>query len=272
MALSLVVVAGAAETGKTVNLRIVPTMTDEEAKNGNKTELTYRVYLEPQGDAEVGAAQFTLTAPAGTKFKSVEFNTEYIYDDSKENPVVGSAKGIFAKGAITSGPDSLDFGGQLKDSGSTFVAILAGTNREERMLTANTSTEKEYTNAWLYEVTLTVPAFDGKTNYTIGVEKATAGYNGDSKETGRVEDVTMKHTVNVSSKGYGGMLGDINGDNTINVKDVVLLRRYCANPVKYALDEAQLQAADIFKDDTVNVKDVVALRRYCANPEKYPIN
>lgn len=257
MALSLVVVAGAAETGKTVNLRIVPAMTDEEAKD--KTELTYYVFLEPQGDAEVGAAQFTLTAPAGTTFKSVEFNTEYVYDGSG-NSVVGSDKGIFAKSAITIDPDSGDFGGQLKDNGSTFVAILAGTNREERMLTANTSKEKEYTKAWLYEVTLEVlPAFDGKTNYTIGVKDATAGYNGDSKETGRVDDVTMKHTVNVSSTGYGGMLGDINGDTVIDVKDVLLLRQIAVGNITPTA--AQKAAGDIVVDGDIDVKDVLLLRQ-----------
>lgn len=269
MALSLVVVAGATDdVPGTVNLVIEPAESDDVA-NG-KESLVYYIYMRPQGNADVGAAQFTLTAPEGTTFKSVEFNTEYVYDDSKENPVVGSAKGIFAKDAITNVKGG-DLGGHLED-GTTFKAVLAGTNREKRMLTANTSTEKGYTNAWLYEVTLTVPKFDGKTNYTLTVSDATAGFNAAKSETTTVDSVTVKHTVNVSSKGYGGIKGDINGDNTINVKDVVLLRRYCANPVKYALNEAQLQAADIFKDDTVNVKDVVALRRYCANPEKYPIN
>lgn len=263
MALSLVVVAGAAETGKTVNLRIEPTMTDGEAND--KTELTYRVFLEPQGDAEVGAAQFTLTAPAGMKFKSVEFNTEYIYDDSKENPVVGSANGIFAKGAITSGPDSLDFGGELKDSGATFVAILAGTNRGVRMLTAGNS------GKWLYEVTLTVPKFDGKTNYTIGVEKATAGYNGNSTETDKVSEVTMKHTVNVSSKGYGGIPGDVTGEGRIDAMDIAKLARFLKNPEKYPLGDYAANA-DVTGEGRVDAMDIAKLARFLKNPEKYPLS
>ena len=257
MALSLVVVAGAAETGKTVNLRIEPAMTDEAA-NG-KTELTYHVFLKPQGDAEVGAAQFTLTAPEGTKFKSVEFNTEYVYDDSSETPVVGSANGIFAKSAITSDSKGGNLGGQLESDKRSFKAILAGTNREERMLTANTSTEKGYTNAWLYEVTLTVPKFDGNTNYTIGVKDATAGYNGDSKETDSVNDLTMRHTVNVSSKGYGGIKGDINGDTVIDVKDVLLLRQIAVGNITPTA--AQKAAGDIVVDGDIDVKDVLLLRQ-----------
>lgn len=261
MALSLVVVAGAAETGKTVNLRIEPAMKDEEAKD--KTELTYYVYLEPQDDAEVGAAQFTLTAPEGATFKSVEFNTEYVYDDSKENPVVGSANGIFAKSAITSDSKGGNLGGQLESDKRSFRAILAGTNREERMLTANTSTEKGYTNAWLYEVTLTVPKFDGNTNYTIGVKDATAGYNGDSKETDSVNDLTMRHTVNVSSKGYGGILGDVNGDGTINGVDTNLLYRYVMGYINEAdMTSQQKQLADVNGDGTINGVDTNLLYRY----------
>lgn len=264
MALSLVVVAGAAETGETVNLRIVPTMTDEEAKNGNKTELTYYVFLEPQGDAQVGAAQFTLTAPEGTEFESVEFNTEYVYDDSKENPVVGSANGIFAKSAITSDPDSGDFGGQLESDKRSFKAVLAGTNREKRMLTAGNS-EK-----WLYEVTLKVePAFDGKTNYTIGVKDATAGYNGDSNETDSVNDLTMRHTVKVSSKGYGGMWGDVNGDGSVNGKDVSYLNRYLVGWAEYQTLPSE-QAADVNGDGQINGKDVSYLNRYLVGWTDYP--
>ena len=257
MALSLVVVAGAAETGETVNLRIEPAMTDEAA-NG-KTELTYYVFLEPQGDAQVGAAQFTLTAPEGTTFKSVDFNREYVYNDAQETPVVGSAKGIFAKDAITNVKGG-NLGGQLESDKRSFKAILAGTNREERMLTANTSTEKGYTNAWLYEVTLTVPKFDGNTNYTIGVKDATAGYNGDSKETGRVEDVTMKHTVNVSSKGYGGMLGDINGDTVIDVLDVLMTYNFVLE--KNEPTAAQFAAADVNHDNTIDVLDVLIIYNF----------
>lgn len=262
MALSLVVVAGAAETGKTVNLRIEPAMKDEEAKD--KTELTYYVYLEPQGDAEVGAAQFTLTAPEGTTFKSVDFNTEYVYNDAQDTPVVGSAKGIFAKDAITNVKGG-DLGGHFENGGMTFKAVLAGTVRkaangmERRILTANTSTEKEYTNAWLYEVTLTVPKFDGNTNYTIGVKDATAGYNGDSKETGRVEDVTMKHTVNVSSKGYGGMPGDVNGDGNVDVDDVLACLDLCFGTP--TADD--MRKADLNGDKSIDVDDVLICLDLC---------
>lgn len=247
MALSLVVVAGAAETGKTVNLRIEPAMKDEEAKD--KTELTYYVYLEPQDDAEVGAAQFTLTAPAGASFKDFVINDKYVYNNSGTG--FGNENGIFALGMMTDGTSG-EIGGYIEDS--TFKAVLAGTVRGERMLTAGNS-EK-----WLYEVTLTVPKFDGNTNYTIGVKDATAGYNGDNKETGSVNDLTMRHTVKVSSTGYGGILGDVDMSGEIDVFDVLLAYDYVLGDAIPTGTEKML--ADVDASGEIDVFDVLLIYDY----------
>ena len=55
--------------------------------------------------------------------------------------------------------------------------------------------------------------------------------------------------------------GDLNGDGSINLKDVVLLRRYIAGGWGVTLDE---KLADVNGDNSVNLKDVVLLRRYIA--------
>lgn len=55
--------------------------------------------------------------------------------------------------------------------------------------------------------------------------------------------------------------GDLNGDNNVNLKDAVLLRRYIAGGWNVSLTET---TADINKDGTVNLKDVVLLRRFIA--------
>ena len=68
------------------------------------------------------------------------------------------------------------------------------------------------------------------------------------------------------------ILGDLNGDETVNLKDVVLLRRYIAGGWSVTLDES---VADVNGDETVNLKDVVLLRRYIAggwNVELNPTN
>jgi hypothetical protein len=57
------------------------------------------------------------------------------------------------------------------------------------------------------------------------------------------------------------LTGDVNGDGNINLKDVVLMRRYIAGGWGVTLDE---KVADVNGDNTVNLKDVVMLRRYIA--------
>ena len=91
-----------------------------------------------------------------------------------------------------------------------------------------------------------------------------------NKFTMPASNVTVKAIFEADVTPY--LLGDVNGDGKVNAKDVVLMRRYCANAIKYPLDAYQLQVADVFQDGKVNAKDVVVLRRYCANPAKYPLN
>ena len=55
--------------------------------------------------------------------------------------------------------------------------------------------------------------------------------------------------------------GDLNEDGSVNLKDVVLLRRYVAGGWDTGLTK---ELADINGDGNVNLKDVVLLRRYIA--------
>ena len=57
------------------------------------------------------------------------------------------------------------------------------------------------------------------------------------------------------------IVGDVNKDNKINNKDVVLLQRYIAGGWDVELNE---ESADINNDGTINNKDVVLLQRYTA--------
>ena len=56
-------------------------------------------------------------------------------------------------------------------------------------------------------------------------------------------------------------VGDLNGDGTVNLKDVVILRRYIAGDWDVSLDD---QTADLNENGKVNMKDVALLRRYIA--------
>ena len=55
--------------------------------------------------------------------------------------------------------------------------------------------------------------------------------------------------------------GDVNGDGTVNLKDVVMIRRYIAGGWNVTINES---VADVNGDGNVNLKDVVMIRRYIA--------
>lgn len=65
--------------------------------------------------------------------------------------------------------------------------------------------------------------------------------------------------------------GDINGDGSIDAKDVAVLRRYLADKVKNALTAEGQLAADINGDSSIDAKDLGLLRRYLSDKVKYPL-
>ena len=214
MALSLVVVAGAADdVPGTVNLEVT-TKEGAEPVNGVTTELVYYVYLKPQDDAEVGVAQFTLTAPAGTKFKSVDFNHQkYVYNDSGKG--IGSGDGIFAKDAITNLKGG-DLGGHFEDGGMTFKAALAGTVRKDTVVNGAKVSKRMLTssncNEWLYKLTVTLDApYNENNSYVVGIDKSSlkAGYNRNVNEPTTTTDITLQHAFKTSSDGYGKVAYEI---------------------------------------------------------------
>lgn len=56
-------------------------------------------------------------------------------------------------------------------------------------------------------------------------------------------------------------LGDVNEDNEVDAKDIILTRRFLAGGYGATINEA---AANVTGDDKLDVKDIVMLRRYIA--------
>lgn len=82
---------------------------------------------------------------------------------------------------------------------------------------------------------------------------------------GDIFDADM-NDVNVDiDNGYIAIIsyipGDVNSDETVNGKDVTLLRRYNAGGYGVQINE---DAADVNDDDTINGKDVTLIRRFIA--------
>ncbi|MBE6675114.1 MAG: hypothetical protein E7596_08430 [Ruminococcaceae bacterium] len=67
------------------------------------------------------------------------------------------------------------------------------------------------------------------------------------------------NTVSGSVTAIDYIPGDLNGDGTINMADVVNLRRYIVGGYDLSIN---LEAADVNDDGTVNMADVVLIRRY----------
>ena len=65
-------------------------------------------------------------------------------------------------------------------------------------------------------------------------------------------------------RNYTIKIGDVDGNGTINLADVLKLRRYLANSSKWNLSDIEKTRADVNQDGQWNVTDVLKLRRYIA--------
>ncbi|MBQ4569422.1 MAG: leucine-rich repeat protein [Ruminococcus sp.] len=77
--------------------------------------------------------------------------------------------------------------------------------------------------------------------------------------------------VNYTEKSYKdgdayrlvNVLGDVNGDLVVNVKDATLIQKYCASLAQ--INEADMYLADTTLDGAVNVRDATQIQKYIAS-------
>lgn len=146
-----------------------------------------------------------------------------------------------------------------KDSGSVTVQATPGDAAAGKTLLLSTD------NTFLISIPESV-TFDASGIATIPVNSLLPG---EATITFTVEGTTITGSVTVISTVDGTEIskdnsrtpGDVNGDGEINVKDVVVVRRYIAGGWNSTIDES---SADVNGDGEVNVKDVVLIRRYIA--------
>ena len=70
----------------------------------------------------------------------------------------------------------------------------------------------------------------------------------------------LRYICAVFAPGEGSLKGDANGDGSVDMKDVLVMRKYIAN----LTDEIDLAAADVNGDGSVDMKDVLFVRKYIA--------
>ena len=105
-------------------------------------------------------------------------------------------------------------------------------------------------------VTLVFEIVDASENASVSISYLGGEvYSGD---TGAVDVVIDNGSVAIKTF----MLGDVNKDGVVDIKDVTILRRYLAGTV--AAETVDQPAADCNEDGVVDIKDVTILRRYLA--------
>jgi hypothetical protein len=105
-------------------------------------------------------------------------------------------------------------------------------------------------------VTLEFEIVDASENANVSVSYMSGDvYSGD---TGAMDVVIDNGSVAIKTF----MLGDVNKDGVVDIKDVTILRRYLAGTVSADTEDAP--AADCNEDGVVDIKDVTILRRYLA--------
>ena len=267
MMLSLVVVAGAAESGK-VDLVIEPKATD------TANVVQFDVKLVPQNVTEIGAFQFTLTAQNCTIDKVVYLNNGNDGEDGGGGlqfykDKVGAenfVNGYFEK-----------FGGEITSNKTVYKFLAAGTARSEYTYGGVTYPAHIWRNPTeTLILTLQVTMNDGAKNCSLAVD--TAGSSGRFTVGQSVDVGNGKYEVKdactgaVTSNKYGAddvLWGDIDGNGKVNLRDVAYLNRYLAKWDAYTT-LPNPAAADVDGNGKVNLRDVAYLNRYLAKWEGYP--
>ncbi|MBR3988551.1 MAG: dockerin type I repeat-containing protein, partial [Clostridia bacterium] len=62
-----------------------------------------------------------------------------------------------------------------------------------------------------------------------------------------------------------GILGDVNGDGKVNIKDATQIQKFAAKIVE--LTDAEFIRADVNADTKVNIKDATAIQKFVAKLE-----
>ena len=256
MALSLVVVAGAATEDNSGKVTLKVTMTKEKVEVGDR-EITYVVSVVPDSGTWIGALKLTLTCPDGAKFTEENFNTAKVVYDS----VRPGYDGIFAREIAG---QTGELGGTISADGKTYELTLAGTDptlQEDGTPTRMVTEELKLTEL---TVKLDSPAVAGK-NYSLTGD-LTAGWD-DGKG-----GINHRHTIVsniVAAIGGGALLGDVDLSGEVDITDVLALARYVKNSTRYPLADG-VACADVDASGDIDITDVLTLARYVKNPTKYP--
>lgn len=258
MMLSLVVVAGAAESGK-ADLVIEPKATD------TANVVQFDVKLVPQNVTEIGAFQFTLTAQNCTIDRVVYLNNGE--DGTQSGGLQFYKEKVGAEDFVNGYFEK--FGGEITSNKTVYKFLAAGTAKNEYTYGGVTYPAHIWRNPTeTLILTLQVTMNDGAKNCSLAVD-TTAGSSGRFTVGQSVDVGNGKYEVKdactgvATSEKYGAddvLLGDVNGDGEVDNIDAALIYAYFND--KCSFTEEQLSAGDVNGDEVVDNIDAALIYAY----------
>lgn len=202
-----------------------------EAKDENGKTVTYTFSLYTGDSAGVSAMDFTVKTKGLTATGKPKYNAEIDKVFKGETP-----------GSYNFNPDT-----------GYFVAY-GGYADAGRLLK---STEEDGEDGiWIVSQTYTIDS----ENYELTVTGFNACKSGDD-----ARDPEKRYTCVIGDV----IKGDVNGDGSVTMADVVYLARYVGNWGGYSTTK---EAADVNGDGNISMADVVYLARHIGNWSGYPLN
>lgn len=220
--------------------------------NCGLTSITIPKSVEYIGDKAIGYYIKYDDNGNGTFVKDPTFKTIYGYS--------GSVAEKYAEDNNIEFVDVLEFTTTTTNSAITTTATTSESTTTSIITTLKTTTSKN-----------TIPTPTTKSTTTIITPESTTIITEMTTSTTTTESITttMTNTTIVTSTTIDTTTepsakeipGDVNSDEKVNFKDIILIRRYIAGGWNIEINK---ENADVNKDNAINFKDVILIRRYIA--------
>ena len=116
-------------------------------------------------------------------------------------------------------------------------------------------------------ISINTAEFVNELGYSITVEDGVIVIDlaGNEKQWNNIDiavDNDVLLTVDISFEELLKLIGDVDGDGEIAVKDVFVMRRYLAG--KIIVENINIEFADAFEDGRINAKDLLVIKKILA--------
>ena len=222
------------DTGSEIQMKV-------EFANSGSVQGSYMYPFILFNDEEENYADHSVYAPGQNKFKQGTFNWSRYEVGAPVNGLGNGGVSFCDELTLSEGTymyvDNIEFDwiGTWTDVSGLFIGYPDGTPCEESDLTMGTME--------------TDPAQPSESDPTPSESQQNPS-----------ESTPSESQVDPTASQPTGLAGDANGDGSVNMKDVLAIRKYVAG----IAGELDLAASDMNGDGSVNMKDVLAVRKVIA--------